>query len=194
MDQFRAQLPNNSHLPRRIERLHELAYNTWWTWHPEAVRMFRFIDSDLWEEVYHNPVQFLREVKRQQINAVVQDRFFLDFYDKILRSFDRYLESRGTWFQRTYPEHEGQQMAYLSMEFGLHESLPIYAGGLGVLSGDHLKEASDLGLPMVAVGLLYTEGYFAQRITEDGWQEKKSFQLDHLNHRLLKTPYHQAQL
>jgi starch phosphorylase len=177
MNHFRAKLPNNSHLPPRIERLHELAYNLWWTWNPEAERMFKFIDSYLWEEVYHNPIRFLKEVKRAQINYVINDRFFLDFYDKILRNYDRYLASEGTWFRRTYPEQKQGDMAYFSMEFGLHESLPIYAGGLGVLSGDHLKEASDLGLPMAAVGLLYTQGYFEQRITEDGWQETVDFRL-----------------
>jgi starch phosphorylase len=178
MNHFRARLPNNSPLPPRIERLHELAYNLWWTWNPEAERMFRLIDSYLWEEVYHNPIKFLKQVRRTQINFVVNDRFFLDFYDRILRSFDRYLETEGTWFRRTYPTHTNGEMAYFSMEFGLHESLPIYAGGLGVLSGDHLKEASDLGLPMVAVGLLYTEGYFEQRITQDGWQETVDSDLD----------------
>jgi starch phosphorylase len=178
MTHFRASLTNHNQLPQRIGRLHELANNMWWAWNPEAVRLFRFIDTDLWEQVYHNPVKFLQQVKRQQINTVMHDRFFLDFYDKIFRDFDRYMESHGTWFDTTYPDNKEEQMAYLSMEFGLHESLAIYAGGLGVLSGDHLKEASDLGLPMVAVGLLYKEGYFSQRITEDGWQEKIGYSLD----------------
>ncbi len=178
MNHFRANLNNHNQLPQRIERLYELAYNMWWAWNPEAVRMYRFIDSDLWEQVYHNPIKFLQQVKRQRINAVIHDRFFLDFYDKIFRDFDHYIEARKTWFDDTYPGNRAEQMAYFSMEFGLHESMAIYAGGLGVLSGDHLKEASDLGLPMVAVGLLYTQGYFSQRITEDGWQETKDYSLD----------------
>ena len=178
MDPFRSSLTNHNQLPQRIERLHELANNLWWAWNPEAVRLFRFIDSDLWEQVYHNPVKFLQQVKRTQINLVIHDRFFLDFYDKIFRDFDRYMEAAGTWFDGAYPGKSEEQMAYLSMEFGLHESMAIYAGGLGVLSGDHLKEASDLGLPMVAVGLLYTQGYFSQRITEDGWQETNEYYLE----------------
>ncbi len=178
MDHFRATPSNHHSLPRRIGRLGELAYNMWWSWNPEAERLFKLIDSDLWEDVYHRPVAFLQSVSREKVNAVTYDRYYLDFYDKIFRDFDRYLQAEGTWFNRSYPELKDRQIAYLSMEFGLHESLPIYAGGLGVLSGDHLKEASDLGLPLTAVGLLYKQGYFSQRITEDGWQETREYSLE----------------
>ena len=101
----------------------------------------------------------------------MNNRYYLEFYDRIFRTYDQYIEATDTWFSQTHPELAKDQIAYFSMEFGLHETLPIYAGGLGVLSGDHAKEASDLGLPLVAVGFFYTEGYFSQRITEDGWQE-----------------------
>lgn len=169
----RAQIPNNFNLPRRIHRLAELAYNLWWTWNPETQRLFSRIDKELWERVYHNPVIFLRQVERSRLNAVMNNRYYLEFYDRVFRAFDQYMEAPSTWFSKTHPELAGQLIAYFSMEFGLHETLPIYAGGLGVLSGDHAKEASDLGLPFVAVGFFYTEGYFSQRITEDGWQEAR---------------------
>ncbi len=168
---FRSTHPNHFTLPRRIERLAELAYNLWWTWNPDAMRLFLRIDPLLWEKTYHNPIKFLRLVERAKINAAVQNRFYLEDYDRILAEFDAYCTRKDTWFATTYPELRNRPIAYFSMEFGLHETLPIYAGGLGILSGDHVKEASDLGLPFVAVGFFYTEGYFTQRITEDGWQE-----------------------
>jgi len=158
-------------LPRRVERLGELAYNLWWTWNPSAQRLFRRIDESSWEQAGHNPVQFLRSVKRPLLNAVANERSFLEQYDQVLATFDTYLAADDTWFAGQHPDLMRRPIAYFSSEYGLHESLPIYAGGLGVLSGDHLKQASDLGLPMVGVGFLYTRGYFRQRITEDGWQE-----------------------
>ncbi len=173
MRSFRAEPVNHFSLPRRIRRLGELAYNLWWTWKPDAQRLFRRIDHDLWERTYHNPVQFLRQIERPQLNAVAQDRHYLDFYDRIFRMFDQYMRAEETWFLGENPGRIHSPIAYFSTEFGLHETLPIYAGGLGVLSGDHLKEASDLGLPLVAVGFLYTRGYFSQHITEDGWQEAR---------------------
>jgi starch phosphorylase len=173
MKSFRAEPTNHFSLPRRIQRLGELAYNLWWTWKPDAQRLFRRIDHDLWEHTYHNPVQFLRQIERSQLNAVAQDRHYLDYYDRIFRMFDQYLSAEDTWFLKEHADLINSPIAYFSTEFGLHETLPIYAGGLGVLSGDHLKEASDLGLPLVAVGFLYTRGYFSQHITEDGWQEAR---------------------
>ncbi len=164
-------LPEGPALPRRIRRLWELAYNLWWTWHPEAQGVFRNIHRDLWEEVYHNPIEFLRAIKRQQLNAVTHYKYYLDLYDRVMADFDRYMTAEDTWFNYNYPERRNAPIAYFSTEFGLHESLPIYAGGLGILSGDHLKEASDLGLPFMGVGFIYTLGYFTQHITEDGWQE-----------------------
>ncbi len=170
-DPFHAQLPNSFSLPRRINRLGELAYNLWWTWSPESQRLFSRIDNVLWERVYHNPVLFLRQVERARLNAATNNRYYLEVYDRIFAAFDAYMGAEDTWFTRTYPEIKDKLIGYLSFEFGLHETLPIYAGGLGVLSGDHTKEASDLGLPFVALGVLWSEGYFTQRLTEDGWQE-----------------------
>jgi starch phosphorylase len=167
-------IPNGYDLPRRLRRLAELAYNLWWTWNCDADRVFRLIDPERWEATYHNPVLFLRTVGRDRLAAATKDRYYLDFYDQVFEVFDNYMEGfEHTWYVENYPDRLNQPIAYFSTEFGLHETLPIYAGGLGVLSGDHLKEASDLGLPMVAVGFLYTQGYFVQHITEDGWQEAR---------------------
>lgn len=164
--------PNHFDLPYRLRRLSDLAYNLWWTWHPEAGKLFQLIDLQKWETAGHNPVQFLRQVARDRYEAVTQDRYYLDLYDQVMQSFDDYMAGGDeTWFSRHHADQVNRPIAYFSTEFGLHESMPIYAGGLGILSGDHLKEASDLGLPLVAVGFLYTEGYFKQRIMEDGWQE-----------------------
>jgi starch phosphorylase len=177
MKNFRAETPNDFRVPRRIRRLGQMVYNLWWTWNPDAQRLFIRIDRDLWERVNHNPVRFLRKVERAKLNAVTQDRYYLDFYDRTFRAFDQYIRAEDTWYKQNYGEHQNCPIAYFSTEFGLHETLPIYAGGLGVLSGDHIKEASDLGLPMVAIGFLYTRGYFSQHITEDGWQEARNVRL-----------------
>jgi starch phosphorylase len=165
-------------LPRRIKRLGDLAFNLWWVWNPEAQRLFKEIDRLLWEDTYHNPVAFLRDVERSRLNAVTNDRYFLDMYDRVLREFDRYMNEKDTWFSQTYPELTDELLAYFSFEFGLHESLMVYAGGLGILSGDHLKESSDLGIPLVGVGFVYTYGYFSQRISEDGWQQANNVPID----------------
>lgn len=159
-------------LPRRLRCLADLAYNLWWTWNPEAERLYRLLNPNLWELLEHNPVRFLREISQDRLKTVLQDRYFLDTYDLVIKHFTDYMNSgdRG-WYSCAHPNQRAQVIAYFSTEFGLHETLPFYAGGLGVLSGDHLKESSDLGLPLVAVGFLYTEGYFKQRITQDGWQE-----------------------
>jgi starch phosphorylase len=177
MDSFRAIHPNHFNLPHRIRRLGELAYNLWWTWNPDAQRLFLRVDPVLWERTYHNPVRFLRQVERARLNAVTHDRYYLDSYDRIMRFFDDYMRETDTWCMRNHPECQNRPIAYLSTEFGLHETLPIYAGGLGVLSGDHLKGASDTGMPLVAIGFLYTQGYFSQHISEDGWQEARYLRL-----------------
>jgi len=178
MEEYSAEIPNKFRLPRRIKRLGELAYNLWWTWNPEAQRLFIQIDRDLWERTNHNPIRFLSMVQRASLNSVTQNRYYLEYYDQIFGDFDDYMRAEETWCSRNHPEYNHRPIAYFSTEFGLHETLPIYAGGLGILSGDHLKGASDLGLPMVAVGFLYTHGYFSQHITEDGWQEAHYIRLN----------------
>ena len=160
-------------MPSRISRLYELAYNLWWSWHPEARALYRKLDPDLWERIGHNPVHFLSELNPQLLEQAANDNVYLEHYDSVLEDFDRYMHPRAeeTWFSRTYPEFADRTIAYFSAEFGLHESLPIYSGGLGILSGDHCKEASDLGLPFVGVGFLYPQGYFRQAVTREGVQE-----------------------
>ncbi|MCX6067262.1 MAG: alpha-glucan family phosphorylase, partial [Chloroflexi bacterium] len=180
MTTFKTKLPNHFDLPRRIKRLTELSYNLWWVWNPIAQRLYNRIDNNLWEKVNHNPIRLLREASRPVLNAASQDPLYLELYDRVFAEFDSYLARKDTWYGKTHPNQQ-KQIAYFSMEFGLHETLPIYSGGLGVLSGDHLKETSDIGLPLVGVGLLYTEGYFSQRISEDGWQEAINNPLDFAN-------------
>jgi starch phosphorylase len=158
-------------IPARISRLHELAYNLWWSWNADAQRLYQTIDAELWQRSLHNPVRLLREIAAERLQALAEDPAFLAQYDQVMQTFDAYMKAEQTWFKQTHPELLDQTIAYFSMEFGLHESLPIYSGGLGILSGDHCKEASDLGLPLVAVGFLYPQGYFSQRINADGMQE-----------------------
>ncbi len=158
-------------LPDRIARLADVAYNLWWTWHPEAQDLFHRIDADLWEHIYHNPVLFLREVRQSALETAANDSDFIRAYHSVLSGFDEYQVFDKTWFAETYGDKRDKAIAYFSAEFGLHECLPIYSGGLGVLSGDHTKEASDLGLPFIGVGFLYPQGYFRQVITPNGDQE-----------------------
>lgn len=178
METIRRVYPNSFSLPRRIRRLGELAYNLWWVWNPDGQMLYRKIDRLLWDRVNHNPVAFLKAVERQRLNAVANDREFLALYDRTLQNFDEYLRGENTWFKNHHSEMDGLSIAYFSFEFGLHETLPVYAGGLGILAGDHLKEASDMGLPLVGVGFVYNQGYFKQHITEDGWQETGTYHLN----------------
>jgi len=181
MNNYRSKLPNGFDLPKRLSRLSELAYNLWWTWKPQATRVFRRLDADLWERLGHNPILLLREIGRPRLNQAAKNKEYLALYDEVFDDFDSYMNEAETWTSETHPELNGRPIAYFSMEFGLHETLPIYSGGLGVLAGDHLKEASDLGLPLVGMGFMYAQGYFSQRITEDGWQEALNNMLDFQN-------------
>jgi starch phosphorylase len=194
MSVFHTKIPNHFDLPRRINRLGELAYNLWWAWQPDAQRLFNRIDNDLWERLAHNPIRLLRQVPRSALNEVAQNPAYLEIYDRVFREFDTYLAREDTWAARTHPELINRPIAYFSMEYGLHETLPVYSGGLGVLAGDHLKEASDLGLPLVGVGFMYAQGYFSQRISEDGWQEALNNPLDFANLPALPILDHGAPL
>jgi glycogen phosphorylase len=165
--------PKSFNLPRRVEGLSKIAQNLWWAWNPPAQRLFQYIDPLLWDNVNHNPISFLRKMDRTRLNAAMNNQLYLDAYDQTLKVFEEYVKGEATWFKTTYPKLTDKQIAYFSFEFGLHESMPFYAGGLGILSGDHLKESSDLGMPLTAVGFIYSQGYFVQHITEDGWQETR---------------------
>ena len=136
------------------------------------------MDAVIWEEVNHNPVKLLRRISPERLELLARDREFLNLFNSVIDAFQEYMNPESTWFSRTYPEHKDDLIAYFSAEFGLHESLPIYSGGLGILSGDHCKSASDLGLPFVGVGFLYPQGYFTQYIADDGTQEALYEKLD----------------
>lgn len=167
-------------LPERLAALHKLAYNLWLAWHPEATALFRRVDRDLWKETDHSPVKLLGRVSQERYEQLAKDEGFLAFLDRVEAHFDAYMNTRSTWFTE---HHTGPAptIAYFSAEFGIHESVPVYSGGLGVLSGDHLKSASDLGLPLVGVGLMYREGYFRQYLTVDGWQQERYPENDFFN-------------
>ena len=158
-------------IPQRIERLYELAYNLWWSWTPSAQALYEQVNASLWERSEHNAVATLAGADPSRLRALAEDDDFVARYDGVMAEFDAYMHPDATWFSEQFPKSANQIVAYFSAEFGLHESLPIYSGGLGILSGDHCKEASDLGLPFVGVGFLYPQGYFRQRITRDGQQE-----------------------
>lgn len=158
-------------IPKEIERLKEIAYNFWFSWNPEALWLFSSLDRPLWREVRHNPVEFLRKVSQHKLEKASRDRTYLLEYNKVMASFDHYMLQQKTWYAHRFGDREKNELiAYFAAEYGIHESLAIYSGGLGVLSADHCKAASDLGLPFVAVGLLYRHGYFTQKIDSYGNQ------------------------
>jgi len=159
-------------LPQKLERLRELAHNLWWTWNHEAIELFQRLEPDLWQSTGHNPVLMLGTIRQERLEQIVDDDGFMAHLDRVYGEFDRYMKSAATWYAKTHASADGACIAYFSAEFGLTESLGIYAGGLGILAGDHLKSASDLGLPLVGVGLLYQQGYFHQYLNPDGWQQE----------------------
>ena len=159
-------------LPPRLEPLRKLAYNLHWDWNFETKDLFRRLDRDLWESSRHNPVLMLGTINQARLREVAEDEGFLAHMERASRQLDEYVKER-TWYRKQKNKEQQACYAYFSAEFGLTDCLPIYSGGLGVLAGDHLKSASDLGLPLVAVGLLYQEGYFAQYLNADGWQQER---------------------
>jgi starch phosphorylase len=165
-------------VPERIARLPELALDLWWSWHPEGRSVFRRLDYALWRATAHNPVRMLGVVAPAKLEAAAQDAKFLALYDRALDALDAAHASGHTWWSQRLPHLNGQRIAYFSAEFALHQSLPIYAGGLGVLAGDHCKEASDLGVPLVGVGFMYPRGYFHQHVSAEGWQEESNEMLN----------------
>ncbi|RKX23291.1 MAG: alpha-glucan phosphorylase, partial [Candidatus Zixiibacteriota bacterium] len=151
--------------------LEELAHNLHWSWNHEAIDLFRRLDRDLWESTGHNPVKMLGVIKQDRLSQAARDEGFMDQLQRVHHALQSHLVSK-TWFEEKYGEFSAPMIAYFSMEFGLSECLPIYSGGLGILAGDHLKSASELGLPLVGVGLLYQQGYFQQYLNADGWQQE----------------------
>jgi starch phosphorylase len=158
-------------LPENLSKLKELAYNLYWCWVIEIVQLFNRMDPKLWLETHHNPVKLLGSIDQQKLKQLSTNSSFLNHLNRAYNRLKTYMEEE-TWFQRNYSDAKDFSIAYFSAEFGLTECLPIYSGGLGILAGDHLKSASDLGIPLIGVGLLYQEGYFRQYLNADGWQQE----------------------
>jgi starch phosphorylase len=172
----RAKLPA---LPPRLEGLAALAVNIAWSWHRQARALFRRIDPIAWRQLQHNPIAMLRELPAERLEALIRDTDFLAHYDQVMEWFAVESTSTAGWFRDQYPAiATDRPIAYFCAEFGLHNSVPIYSGGLGVLAGDHCKTASDLALPFVGIGLFYKKGYFDQHVRPDGWQEDGDDQID----------------
>jgi len=158
--------------------LRELARNLWWTWQPNVIAIFRDIDPNLWREVNHNPVAFLSRISRERLVARATELASESRINYAVHRLHEYLERGWSWKDVAESPLKAHPVAYFSAEFGLHESLPIYSGGLGILAGDHLKSASDLGIPLVGIGLLYAQGYFNQSLDSSGRQQEKYFETD----------------
>ncbi len=165
------------HLPERLRSLETLAYNLWWTWNPLGRELWRALDLSAYRATQHNPVKMLSLASPETLNKAAQNPEFLRLLDQVVQEFEHYMQAPGPSLL-TGRADGPHPLAYFSAEFGIHASLPTYAGGLGILAGDTLKEASDQGLPMVGVGLIYSHGYVVQRIRADGWQEEAHEPLD----------------
>ncbi|NQW30252.1 MAG: alpha-glucan family phosphorylase [Ignavibacteria bacterium] len=163
-------------LPQSLSPLKEIAYNYWWCWHANAIALFREIDKDLWDEVHHNPVELLCRVSRERLHTLAEQPDFLTELQSVYQDFRAYMDGKG-WYS-TIEHSPTNYIAYFCAEFGIHESFSIYSGGLGVLAGDHLKSASDLGIPLIGIGLLYQQGYFKQYLTQNGWQNEQYLEVD----------------
>ncbi|MGE5155946.1 MAG: alpha-glucan family phosphorylase, partial [Betaproteobacteria bacterium] len=159
-------------LPPRLEGLRDLAINLRWAWDSDTVELFRRLDSDLWEATGHDPVWLLGTIDQRRLDETASDEAFVAHLDRVREDLTAYLASSTTWFGGSHGPAGAPAVAYFSAEFGVTECLSIFAGGLGVLAGDHLKSASDLGVPLCGVGLLYQDGYFEQYINEAGWQQE----------------------
>jgi glycogen phosphorylase len=167
-------------LPERLLPLHQLAYNLWWCWHADAVALFRRMDADRFEQLDHSPIRLLTSTSQKRFEELASDDGFLAHLDRVWEAFQTYMAA-PTWFADNHSNESDLRIAYFSAEFGIHESVPVYSGGLGVLAGDHLKSASDLGLPLSGVSLMYREGYFRQYLNVDGWQQERYPENDFFN-------------
>ncbi|MDH4128751.1 MAG: alpha-glucan family phosphorylase [Spirochaetota bacterium] len=158
-------------IPDRLKPLLKIANNLWWSWTPKAIDLFRGIDLDLWTKVSHNPIQLLGSIPQKRFKELEESESFCSNMDLVEVELDWHI-FQPTWFTKIHKKEKDYQIAYFSAEFGLHECLPIYSGGLGILSGDHLKSADELGIPLVGFGLAYRQGYFHQFLNADGWQQE----------------------
>src|SRR2546423_2181661 len=169
-----------SALPETIAALERISWNYWWSWNADGSSVFRDLDQEVWNDCEHNPRRLLREISQYNLMRMATDPVYIERVRRVAESFDAYMDAGAhTWaaINARAITHENP-VAYFCAEFGVHHSLPLYSGGLGILAGDHLKSASDLGLPLVAIGLLYHHGYFRQRLRRDGWQEETYNQID----------------
>ncbi|HNR89726.1 MAG TPA: alpha-glucan family phosphorylase [Spirochaetota bacterium] len=167
-------------LPESLQPLMKIAKNLWWVWNFEAIELFRRLNVDLWRELHHNPVAFLGSISQKELEEVAKSESFIAHLNRVTEELEWHMTKRS-WFEENYPESRDMQVAYFSAEFGLHECLPIYSGGLGVLAGDHLKSSSEIGVPLCGVGLLYRLGYFHQYLNIDGWQQEAFPETDFFN-------------
>ena len=171
-------------LPYPLHPLVDLAFNLWWSWSFERLSIFSSIESQAWEQYHHNPVKFLDTVSNERLTQLATDLYYCKRVEVIAAEFEQYIQQTDTWAKQVAPQITFEQpMAYFSIEFGFAQYLPTYSGGLGVLAADHLKSASDLGLPVVGVSLLYQQGYFCQRLKAEGWQEE-----NYLNYQFEELP------
>src|SRR5918998_218672 len=172
--QVREEAAEGATLPETIEALERVSLNYWWSWNPDGHAVFRDLDQAVWDDCEHNPRRLLKEVPQYSLMRMATDPVYVERVRRVAEGFDAYMASGAeTWAARhAHALSHERPVAYFCAEFGVHHSLPLYSGGLGILAGDHLKSASDLGLPLVAVGLLYRHGYFRQRLRRDGWQEE----------------------
>ncbi len=162
-------LPN---LPERIRKLRELAMNLWFSWNWDIVKLFIRLDSELWEKTYQNPIEMLAYLSQDKLEAIAKDEAFTANMDRVYEDYQQYMKA-SKWYDKNHSANKDSKIAYFSCEYGIDTGLPVYSGGLGILSGDHVKASSDLGLPLVAVGLLYRFGYFRQFLSSDGWQQER---------------------
>jgi starch phosphorylase len=188
-------------IPERISELPALAYNSWWSWHAEARMLFKMIDRASWKLSVHNPVRMLRHIDQSILKNAVNDQKILRQYDEVIARFHEDMKAGTGWFPENISPVDNMSLAFFSAEYGLHHSLPFYAGGLGFLAGDLLKESSDLGIPTIAVGFMYPEGYLKQQISTDGWQQDENEKIDRESapiirildekgsHRLIQVPF-----
>ena len=168
------------YIPEKLEPLKKIAYNIWWVWNFEAIELFRRLNVEVWREVGHNPVALLGTLSQRELDEAAESESFIAHMQRVEEELDWHL-SKKSWFEENSPDAKDAGIAYFSAEFGIHESLPIYSGGLGVLAGDHLKSSSELGIPLTGVGLLYRLGYFHQYLNIDGWQQERFPETDFHN-------------
>ena len=187
MNRFR-KIIVKSVVPEKLKKLEEFSYNLWWSWKPKAQKLFSHLDKDLWCEVKYNPLRLLKEISQNKLNEKNNDTEYIKLFDEVMKEYKQYMSNNDTWFEKKYGKQKGFLVAYFCTEFGVHETVPVYSGGLGILAGDHIKTTSDLGIPLVGVGLLYKQGYFIQRFNADGQQESiyPSYNFDELPISLVK--------